>query len=113
MSKTPLFCTIESPAAREEAEGARGRGCGHERQRDTHADHSRRTQAPSPSGDIVATRQAAGSGPSVDEAGKAIKEVTALSKLDFPKSALRIDPDGVLHNGKAVAAVKPEPPTKP
>ena len=64
-------------------------------------------------GDILATRQAAGSGPSVDEAGKAIKEVTALSKLDFPKSALRIDPDGVLHNGKAAAAVKPESPTKP
>jgi poly-gamma-glutamate capsule biosynthesis protein CapA/YwtB (metallophosphatase superfamily) len=64
-------------------------------------------------GDILATRQTGGSGPSVDEAGKAIKEVTALSKLDFPKSALRIDPDGSLHNGQAVAAGKPEPTTKP
>jgi hypothetical protein len=49
----------------------------------------------------------------VDEAGKAIKEVATLSKLDFPKSALRVDPDGALHNGQTVAAVKPEPTTKP
>jgi poly-gamma-glutamate capsule biosynthesis protein CapA/YwtB (metallophosphatase superfamily) len=51
-------------------------------------------------GDILATRQTGGTGPSVDEAGKAIKEVTTLSKLDFPMSALRVDPDGALHNGQ-------------
>jgi hypothetical protein len=64
-------------------------------------------------GDILATRQTGGTGPSVDEAGKAIKEVATLSKLDFPKSDLRVDPDGALHNGQTVAAVKPEPTTKP
>jgi len=60
-------------------------------------------------GDILATRQAAGVGPSVDDTGKVIKEVTALSKLDFPKSALRIDPHGSLYNGKAAAAVNQSP----
>ncbi|MFM7187115.1 MAG: CapA family protein [Armatimonadota bacterium] len=64
-------------------------------------------------GDILATRQTGGAGPSVDEAGKAIKEVAALSKLDFPKSALRVDPDGSLHNGQAAITAKPEPATKP
>jgi hypothetical protein len=63
-------------------------------------------------GDILATRQTGGSGPTVDEAGKAIKEVATLSKLDFPKSALRVDPDGSLHNGQAVVAGKPEPTAK-
>ncbi len=64
-------------------------------------------------GDILATRQTGGTGPSVDEAGKAIKEVATLSKLDFPKSALRVDPDGSLHTGQTVAAGKTEPATKP
>ena len=63
-------------------------------------------------GDILATRQAAGVGPSVDDAGKAIREVEALSKLDFPKSALRIDPDGALHNGKATATAPVNQPAK-
>jgi hypothetical protein len=49
----------------------------------------------------------------VDDAGKAIREVEALSKLDFPKSALRIDPDGALHNGKATATAPVNLPAKP
>jgi len=64
-------------------------------------------------GDILATRQTGGTGPSVDETGKAIKEVTALSKLDFPKSALRIDSDGSLHNRQVVAAGEKPSPSKP
>jgi len=65
MSKTPLFCTSESPAMVLGAglgpprggRGSKGRRT-HERRRATHADHARRTQSPpSPSGDLVATRK--------------------------------------------------------